>query len=340
MFELLKEYCAVPAISGREEALRKAILKKIKPYADEIKTDALGNLLVFKKGKNRPTKKLLLDAHMDEIGFFITGITDDGFLRFAKVGGIDNKVLFGRRVVIDNIKGVIGGNAMHNLDKEQRKKVLSPDDLVIDIGADSREEAEQFVKIGDHAVFDTEFFDLGEKIAARALDDRFGCAVLTKLIQSKLPFDMWFSFSVQEEIGLRGAKCAAYSVSPDVAIVVEATTASDIADTPIDKQVCRCGSGAVLSFMDNGTVYDRTLFDFALGAAKDNNIPVQVKSAVAGGNNAGAIHVSGSGIKTIAVSLPCRYIHSAYGIAAKSDMQAVSALVEKLAKGICAGDAN
>ncbi len=338
MLDLLKEYSSISAIAGREDKMREAILEKIKPYADKIDIDPIGNILVFKKGKSTPKAKLMIDAHMDEIGFIITGVTDEGLLRFEKVGGIDDKVIFGRRVAIGNIKGVIGGNAIHNLDKDKTKAVVSASDLYIDIGADSKEQAESLVKIGDGAVFDTEFIDMGEKFSARAIDDRIGCALLTKMIQSELPFDMWFSFSVQEELGTRGAICAAHSISPDFAIVVEATTASDLPNTPSDKQVCRCDEGAVISFMDNRTVYDRTLFEFAQKKARENDIPIQIKSAVTGGNNSGSIHLSGSGVKTLAVSLPCRYIHSAYGVAAKSDLKSMEDFVNAVANAICAGE--
>lgn len=337
MLELLKKYSEIPSPSGSENLIREEIIKDIKDYADEIKVDNLGNLIVFKKGKNRPLKKVMIDAHMDEIGFMITAIDENGYLRFDNLGGIDGKVLFGKRVKINGIYGVIGGSAVHLLGADERKKVQKNDNLRIDIGAKSREEAEKLVKIGDTAVFDTEFCDMGETIAARGLDDKVGCAIMVSLIKSDLEYDTYFSFSVQEEIGCRGAAVTAFSIAPDCAITVEATTAADMYGVPDDKTVCKVGGGAALSLMDNGTLYDKTLVHKVLENAKKNGISAQPKTAVAGGTNASAIHKSRSGVKTINLALPCRYIHSGYCVAAKSDIENLYKLVENTAVDFAKG---
>ncbi len=318
--------------------MREAIIEDIKDFADEYRVDALGNLIVFKKGKEKPLKKIMLDAHMDEIGFMITGIDEGGYLRFNNLGGIDGKVLFGKRVKIGDIYGVIGGAAVHLLDADDRKKVQKNDNLRIDIGAKDKADAERQVKIGDTAVFDTKFEDMGEKIAARGLDDKVGCAVMVKLIQSKLKYDTYFSFSVQEEIGCRGANVTAFSVAPDCAITVESTTAADLYGVPDDKTVCICGKGAALSLMDNGTLYDKTVIHKILENAKENDISAQLKTAVAGGTNASAIHKSRNGVKTVNIALPCRYIHSAYCVAAKSDVESLYELVKMTAESLTNGE--
>lgn len=337
MLDLIKKYSQLPGPSGNEQAVRNAIIEDIKDYASDIKTDALGNLIVFKKGKNPAKVKLMVDAHMDEVGFIITGITNDGYLRFETVGGIDSKVLLSRQVKIGDITGVIGGCAVHLLEKEQRSKVVKTNKMVIDIGAKSKQQALKYVNIGDTAVFDTDFKKLGGKIATKALDDRFGCAILTKLIQSDLKYDCYFTFTVQEEVGCRGAATAAYQLEPEVAITVEATTASDIASTPDDKKVCSQGSGAVISFMDNGTIYDKQLYIATFKVAKENNIKVQPKAAIAGSNNSSIIHKTKGGIRTLSVSLPCRYIHSGYCVADVNDIDEVFNIVKIMAEEIAGG---
>ena len=334
---LLKEYTEIPAVSGDEYKLRERIIEDIKDYATTIQTDALGNLIVFKKGKNTADKKVMLDAHMDEIGLMITSITDEGYLKFVSVGGIDDKVLLGKRVKIGNTSGVIGGCAVHLLDSADKNKVQPMDKLFIDIGATSKADALKSVNIGDTAVFDSDYEEIGSKIAAKALDDRIGCAVLVEMIKSDLNYDMWFSFSVQEEVGCRGAITSAYSINPDFALVIEATTAADLHDTPDDKKVCILGNGAAISFMDNGTLYDKDMYKFIMDKCAENNIKIQLKTAAKGGNNASAIHKSRCGVRTCAISLPCRYIHSQYCVADKSDVSSLKSAVmfsaELLAKG-------
>lgn len=333
MLELIREISAIAGISGREDAVRDFIISKIDGYA-EYYTDALGNLIVFKKGKNRAQKKVMLDAHMDEVGFIITGITSDGCLRFAKVGGVDTRVALGRSVKVGEyaVSGVLGAKPVHLLDKEEEANMPKNDDLYIDIGASSREEAEKYVSLGDAAWFDTSFFEMGDGfIKSKALDDRVGCAVLIEMIRSELEYDTWFSFSVQEEVGLRGAGPAAFKIAPDYSIAVETTTAADITGVKGEKRVCICGEGAAISFMDRTTVYDRELFKKAFEIAEKNDIPCQVKTFVSGGNDSGAIHKSRGGVKALTVSVPCRYLHSPSCVIKYSDAENCLKLVKVLA---------
>ena len=320
---MLNELCNLNGISGREHAVRDYIISHL-PSDAEYRIDPLGSLIVYKKGKAEPKNKVMLDAHMDEVGFIITYITDDGYLKFTTVGGIDERVIFGRAVKVGKelIPGVIGGKAIHQTTSEERGKLPSVEDMYIDIGASSKKEALSHVSLGDAVYFDSCYREFGDGfIKAKAIDDRVGCEILLRLINSDLPYSATFCFSVQEEIGTRGAAAAAYSVAPDFAIVVEGTTAADISGVPDEKKVCRLGGGAVVSFMDRGTVYDSELYKKAFEIAEKNGIGCQTKTVVAGGNNASAIHKAAGGIKTLAVSVPCRYIHSGSSVAKKEDIE-------------------
>lgn len=329
----LETLSCLDGVSGREEKIRDFIISQIQD-SSEYQVDALGNLIAFKKGAKTPKNRVMLAAHMDEVGLIITYITDNGYLKFTSVGGIDTRVMLGRCVAVgdDRLPGVIGVVPVHLVKEDEKANIPDADSLYIDIGATNREEAEKQVKPGDVAHFDSGFIPFGDGfIKARALDDRTGCATLIELIKSDLPYDMTFAFTVQEEVGLRGAKTAAFSVAPDYAIVVEATTAADIAGVVREKQVCKLGDGAVISFMDRSTLYSRELYDLAFKLAEKNGVKVQAKTVVAGGNDAGAIHTSRGGVRTLTVSLPCRYLHSPSCVICESDMAEVSKIVSALA---------
>lgn len=331
MLETIRELSLLNGTSGREKIVRDYIISKIDGFC-EYKTDNLGNIIAFKKGKNKPKNKIMLDAHMDEVGVIITYISEDGTLKFGNVGGIDTKVMLGRRFIFENgAVGVVGIKPIHLLKGEERTKIPESSSLYIDIGASSKEEAEKKVKIGETGVFLSDFVEFGNnKIKCKALDDRVGCAVLIDMIRSELPFDAYFSFSVQEEIGARGAAVSAYSIAPDYAIVLETTTAADIIDVPSHKQVCVLGKGAAVSFMDRSTLYSKEVFDTAFRVAGEKGIKIQPKTMVAGGNNSGSIHKSRAGIKTIAVNTPCRYLHSPSCVCDTRDIIAVRQLAEAL----------
>ena len=327
---MLKELCLLNGTSGDEKLVREYIIEKIKDYC-EYEIDALGSIIAFKKGRKTPDKKVCFNAHMDEVGFIITHITDEGYLRFSTVGGIDQRVCLDRVVKINDINGVIGDKAYHLLDDEERKKSPSFDKLLIDIGASSKEEAEKYVSIGDFAYFESDFSEFGDGfIKAKALDDRIGCMLLIKMIQSDLEYDTYFCFNTQEEVGLRGAQCTSFQVQSDISVILESTTAADFDGVSGADKVCTAGGGPVVSFMDRRTVYDRELYKLIFSVAKENNIPCQTKTAVAGGNDAGAIQRSGKGCRVAAISLPCRYIHSAASVVKKEDIENTEKLLEKL----------
>jgi len=294
-------------------------------------TDVMGNVIVFKKGAKTPEKKLVLCAHMDEVGVIVKSVTDDGYLKFAAVGGVDSRVIVGKTVTLGKQKvfGIIGNKAIHLVKAKEREKAVEVDDLYIDIGAKSREEAEKMVALGDTGAFDGEYEEFGDGyVKAKAIDDRFGCAVLLGLIESDLPIDCTFAFTVQEEVGLRGACTAAFRTAPDIAIMVEATTAADIPSVPENKKACKVGAGAVIPFMDKGTIYDKELHSRLTNIADKNGIKWQTKTLIAGGTDGAAFQRSRAGVRTAAISAPVRNLHSPSSVAMLSDLEDVFKLIK------------
>ncbi len=336
LFELTEKLSRLCGTSGDEQDIRKFIMSQL-PSDCDVKTDNIGNLIVFRKGAAVPGNRIMLCAHMDEVGFIITDITDDGRLKFAPVGGISPGVVFGRRVVFSNgMIGVIAAKAMHQLKDEEREKQPETDDLAIDIGAKDADEACKYVSRGDFCYFMSEYEEFGDGfIKGKALDDRAGCAVMLTLLSEELPYDTYFVFTVQEEIGARGASCAAFNIKPDIAVIIETTTACDIAGSEGEKRVCELGKGVVVSYMDRSTIYDRELYRLARNTADGIGVKNQTKTVIAGGNDSGAIHKAVGGIRTVALSVPTRYLHSPSCVMKKEDVEAtlltVGELIKKLA---------
>jgi len=342
MLDLIKRLCNASGVSGSEQAIAQIITQEIKDFAD-IKKDRLGNIIAFKKGKKEALTKLMLCAHMDEVGLIITTITDKGLLKFDTVGGIDPRVIAGKRVFVGkkHIAGVVGVTAMHLVSSVELKSAPSVEKLYIDIGTTTKSEAEKLVSVGDDAVFDSEFIEFGDGfIKAKAIDDRAGCAMLIEMIKSDLQYDTFFAFTVQEEVGSRGAKTATFAIKPEAAIVLEATTAADIPFVDEHKKVCFAGHGPVLSFMDKGTIYDRGLYNLACETAEREGISHQIKLAVAGGNDSASVHITGEGVKTLAISLPCRYLHTASCVIKYSDAVESLKLVTKFAEKVASQNIN
>jgi endoglucanase len=335
-FNVLEKLCKANSPSGFENEVREIIIEEIKGCTDNVKIDNIGNLLVFKRGKATPNVKLLLSAHMDEVGFIVTDITKSGFLTFSPVGGIFPSAVYGNSVVVgkNRIKGVITTKPVHLLSAKESNAFCEFDELYIDIGAKDKDQAEKYVSFGDFVVFDSFFVADESIIKSKALDDRIGCAILIDMIKENLPFDIYFSFVVQEEVGLRGAKVAAYQIKPDACVVVEATTACDILNVSEEKVVCQLNKGAVVAFADKGTIYDRKYVNSALQIAKFNNLKVQLKKMVVGGNDSAAINVSGFGVRTIALSLPCRYLHTAFSAISVKDVENTERLLRLLCREI------
>ena len=329
MLALTRTLCALSGVSSREEEVRSFIADTLRPHVTELRTDAMGNLIAFKEGRKHTGTKLLLDAHMDEVGVMVSGYTSDGFLRFSFVGGVDRRVVLGKRVYLgeNRIPGVFGMKPVHLTTKEERKSIPKLEALYIDIGAKDEAEARAQVKLGDVGVFDGESLLFGDGfLKAKAIDDRVGCAVLLKLLEEDLPMDVVFVFTAQEEVGTRGAFGAAFSVAPETALVLETTTAADLPGVEGHRRVCAPGRGPVISYMDGGTIYDRGLFEDLRRLAEDNGIPWQTKEYIAGGNDARTIQRSRAGVRVAALSAAVRYLHAPASVGSLADFEDMLAL--------------
>lgn len=329
MFDLLKMLCELPGVSGNEDAVRNAIRTYAKPYAAEMREDSIGNLFVKKEGKDRRADTLMVCAHMDEVGLIVKEITEDGYLKFGCAGGIDHRVLLGKRVRVGKkgIPGVIGSKAIHLTGAKERESVPKVDELYIDIGAKKRLQAERYVALGDPASFEANYRTFGDgMICSKAIDDRIGCAVMLKLLSEELEYDTWFVFTVQEEVGLRGATTAAYTIAPDRALVLEGTTAADIPCAEGMRQVCSVHGGAVIGLMDGGTIYDRGMFRTLRSLAEEHEIPWQTKEMIAGGTDASAIHQSRCGVCCANIAAPVRYLHGPSSVTSQSACEAMLSL--------------
>ena len=334
MIRLIENLCAINGVSGDEQDVAAAIIEQIKDYC-EYEVTPLGDVIAFKKGAKHPRNQVMFDAHMDEVGFIITYITEEGFLRFATVGGIDNRVIQGKPVVVgkNKVYGIISSKPIHLIDRDHRDDPIKAADLSIDIGCRNREEAEGLVSVGDRVSFDSPFVRFGDGfLKSKALDDRAGCAVLIKMIQSDLEYDTYFSFNTREEVGGMGAQTATYTVKPDIAVAIETPTAADIGGVAPEKRVCFLGKGPVISFMDKGTIYDKRLYQLALDTAKDYKIKAQPKLGVFGGNNAGSMHQAVGGVRPVGISMPCRYLHTQSCVLQEEDITATYDLLMKLSQ--------
>lgn len=327
---ILKKLCEADGVSGNEGRIREIIIDEIKPYADKITVDIMGNLIAFKKGKNSD-KKIMLCAHMDEVGFIVSEITQSGYLKFQTVGGIDARVLIGKRVRIckNGLSGVIALKAVHLQSKAERENAPKEKDLYIDIGAKSKEDAEKYVSLGDYAAFDTEFDDFGNGFyKGKAFDDRCGCAIMTEAIRRECCFDTYFCFTVQEECGCRGAQICANRIGADAAMVLEATTCADVSGVPAHLEVTTQKGGAAISLLDRGSCSDAELTKRLVELCGRENVCVQYKRTTMGGNDARAIQTAVGGTLTCAVSVPCRYLHSPVGVVSEIDYEAAGKVAE------------
>ncbi len=326
---LLKELTDINAVSGNEDRLREYIYSAAQKYADQVTIDSLGNVIAFKKG-TLTKHKIMLSAHMDEVGFIVTGYSESGAIKFKNVGGIDSRILLGKNVWVgeSKIPGIIGVKPIHLQEKDERTKNTKMSEMYIDIGTGKRERTEKIVSLGDYISFRSDYLELGDCIKAKALDDRVGCYILLDALKHTYSYDLYACFTVQEEVGLRGAETAAYSVNPDLAFVVEGTTCADVPDVEEFEYSTLLGKGAALTIMDRTTYATKNLVDFIYKTAVKNKIDVQFKQTTTGGNDAGSIHLSRSGIKVASISVPCRYIHSPVSMMSKKDFESTANLVK------------
>jgi putative aminopeptidase FrvX len=347
LIPILKDLCEAFGPSGYEEEVRAVIRRHVTPLVDEVKEDVLGNLIAWKKSPNaRGT--VLLDGHIDEIGFIVTHIDTAGFLRFAPLGGWDPRVIPSHRALVraangDKIQGVIGVLPPHVTAPADREKAFQIENLFIDVGCTTAEQARALgIEIGSPAVIHYPFMELANGcVATRALDDRVACALIIGLFHlikdKKLPVNVVGSFSAQEEVSAAGAKVASYTVKPDVALALEGTTATDTPDVPPQKQITALRKGPAITIADARTIVPQKVVRFLVDQAKQAGIPYQLKIPRVGGTDAGVIQVTGSGVLTGILSVPCRYIHSPTSVLHRDDLHNTLRLVEKFVENAADG---
>jgi putative aminopeptidase FrvX len=317
--KLLERLTNVIAVSGDEGEVRKIVLEEIKPYVDDVKVDALGNVLATKQGRGAKRVRVMMDAHMDEVGFMVVADDNDGIYRFETVGGIDERQLVGKQVFVgkERTPGVIGGKPIHLMENDERTRKVPVDALRIDVGLTGK------AKLGDRAGFATQFRRVGPSIMAKSIDDRIGVATLIELVK-KAPanIDLCVAFTVQEEIGLRGAKVAAQYFNPDMGIAIDSTPANDLPMYDGGENISyntKLGLGPAIYVADGSTLHDARLVRFLQEVAEAGKIPCQIRQPGGGGTNSGAIQKALAGIPTVSVSVPHRYTHSPISISRVED---------------------
>ena len=326
-FKLLERLCNACAVSGDEGEARKIVLEEVQPYADELKVDALGNVLVTKKGSGEDRMRVMLDAHMDEVGFILVSEEGDGLYGFQTVGGIDPRHLAGKPVLVGkrHLPGVIGMEPIHLTSEDELKRKPSIDSLRIDLGPGGR------ARPGDWATFATKFWRAGPSIMAKAIDDRIGVATLIELVKhAPANIDLLAAFTVQEEVGLRGAKVAAYAFDPDLGIAIDSTPAHDLpnhdgSESPFYNT--KLGLGPAIYVYNSATIDDPRLARFLKETAEAEGIPYQIRQPGGGGTDAGAIQRTRAGVPVVSVSVPHRYTHSPVSISRVDDWKHTLALV-------------
>ncbi len=317
--DLLRELSDAFGVSGFEDEVREHIKELVSPYVDEVRTDILGNLIATRRGSGDFT--MMLDAHMDEVGFMVKWIDKKGYLFFSPIGGWDPRIIPGHRVEIltrsgEKRHGVIGSAPPHILTDEERKKPIPIEKMFIDVGASSRQEAVAMgFKIGDPLTIHYPFTEINTGyVTGKAFDDRAGCAVMIetarRLAKSDLKVNLVLSFVIGEEVGLRGARTAAYQVDPDLALALEGTIGADMPGVPEENQPVRLGRGPAITVADRTIIVSRQLIAALEEVAEEETIPYQYKLPTYGGTDAGAIHLTKAGIQAGVVSVPCRFIHS------------------------------
>lgn len=332
--KLLERLCNVIAVSGDEGEVRKIVLEQIKDHADEVKVDALGNVLALKRGRGAKRLKVMLDAHMDEVGLMIVSDEGDGIFCVEAVGGIDSRHLLGKQFYVgkERAPGVIGGKPIHLMDSDEYTRKVSVEALRLDLGLGGK------AKVGDRAGFATKFRRIGPSIMSKAIDDRIGVATLIELFKSAPSnIDLCAAFTVQEEIGLRGAKVAAHYFNPDLAIAIDSTPANDLPHFDGDENTAyntKLGMGPAIYIADGSSLHDARLVRFLQNVGDKEKIPYQLRQPGGGGTDAAAIQRSLAGIPTVSVSVPHRYTHSPVSISRVEDWKNTLALLHAALKRI------
>jgi endoglucanase len=324
MQKLLNQLCVCSGVSSREEAVRAVIRTLAEPYADSMQEDAMGNLIVHKKGRVQGSKRVVLSGYMDETGVMVSSFTDDGYIRFQTVGNPDRRNLIGKTVFFGekNLPGVIGMKPIHLTKKGERSSVPATKSLYIDVGAKTKQEAEKLLEQGDVGHFQEGMKSFGKNCwKGKTLDGRIGCAVLLKLLQEELPMDCTFVFGVQELVETGGAYGAAYRLKPHIVLSLGSVAAGDQPLTDQGKAECALGKGVVLPVSDKGTQYDRRLFEQLRQLAEEEQIPWQVKAAAPELSGARAYQRSRSGVRVAGLALPVRYLYAPVEVASLEDAE-------------------
>lgn len=336
---LLERLCNACAVSGDESEVRQIVLEQVRPYASRVWVDALGNVLAVREESGSQSDPLsprrlrvMVAAHMDEVGFMLSYDDEGGLFRFETVGGVDIEHLPGKPVQVgrDHLPGVIGMKPVHLTKHEDRQQKPDLESLRIDLGPGNGRKA----RVGDWAAFSSPFMRLGPSICAKSLDDRLGVATLIELIKSPPPgIDLLAAFTVQEEVGLRGAKVAAHALAPDLAIVLDCTPARDLpvldrsGNLENTQYNTRLGHGPAVYVADRATLSDPRLVRHVVQVAGHSGIPFQVRQPGGGGTDAGAIHKQLTGIPSLSISVPARYLHTPSGLCRFADWENTLALV-------------
>ena len=323
--EKLSNACGV---ADREDEVRNLMIKLLKPYADEVKVDRLENVIAIKKGE-KTAPKVMLAAHMDEVGLMVKTITKDGFLQFTKMGGIDDRILLAQKVSVLTEKaalpGVVGSKPPHIQKEEERKKIIPYDEMFIDIGAENREDAKAMgVKVGDPVAFDVEYVKLGkDTVMGKAFDNRAGCAVMVETLKQleKTDCTVYAVGTIQEELGLRGAATATFSVDPDVGIALDVTIAGDTPGVREFDTTVKMGKGPALTVSDSGLITHPKVLRWLIDTATQNSIDYQLETGLLGTTDAARMALTRQGVPSGTISIPARYIHSPVGLISLKDAE-------------------
>ena len=331
--DLLREVCRVPGAPGYEQRIREFIIDKVTPFVDEVSTDALGNVVALKKGKS--DKKVMVAAHMDEISFIVTDIDGEGFVRFHTLGGFDAKTLTAQRVIIhgrEDIVGVMGTKPIHVLTPEERNKAPKTIDFFIDTGM-SAEEVKKKIRIGDTITRERELIEMGNCVNSKSIDNRVSVFILLETLKNlkdkEVPYDIYGVFTVQEEVGLRGAMTASSGINPDFGIALDVTLAYDLPGAASHEMVSKLGHGTAIKVMDGSTICDYRMVNFLRELAENNDIKHQMEILTAGGTDtAGIQRFSNGGAIAGAISIPTRYLHQVIEMSNKEDIHNSIRLLE------------
>ncbi|MCX6639791.1 MAG: M42 family metallopeptidase [bacterium] len=324
--ELLKKLTSAVGVSGREDDVRALIIKEMKPLVENVKTDVMGNVIGFRKGAKRV--KLVLAAHMDEIGFMVNHVDEKGFLRIIPLGGFDPRTLMAQRVTVHGKKtlnGVIGSKPIHVLSEEEKKKTLKVEEYFVDVGLPG-DKVKKLVSVGDVVTWRREMDELGDCVTSKAFDDRVGVYVMLEALRQikgkALPCDLYAVATVQEEVGVRGATTSAIGIDPDIGVAVDITLANDVPGAAEHEQVTKLGEGAAIKILDSYSISNPKLVDHLKAIAEKRKIKFQLELLPRGGTDAGALQRAGSKAAVVTISIPTRYAHSTVETIHKKDVEA------------------